>query len=69
VNGISTSCQPEKSSVNEVFHSSEASAFAPPSLISRKIRGPEPGGCGAVFWPYHQNRKPLNALQSCGSVS
>ncbi len=62
------SFQPSKSSVNDVFHSSDASAFAPPSLTSRKIRGPEPGGSGAVFWPYHQNRMPSKALQSCGSV-
>ena len=52
-----------------VFHSSEASAFAPPSLISKKIRFPEPGGSGAVFWPYHQNRIPLYADQSPGFTS
>ena len=69
VNGISISVQPSKSSVNDRFHSSEASALTPPSLISRKIRGPEPGGSGAVFCPYHQKRKPSNVLQSCGSVS
>ena len=64
VNGISTWCQPCQSSVNDVVHSSDASPLAPPSLISKLILLPEPGGSGAVFWPYHQKRMPLWADQS-----
>lgn len=55
--GISTWCQPVHSSVNEVVHSSDASPFAPPSLISKLTRLPE-------FFPSHQKRMPLCADQS-----
>ncbi len=55
--------------MKEVVHSSEAPPLAPPSLISKWMRLPEPGGRGAVFWPYHQKRTPLWAVQSWGGVS
>jgi hypothetical protein len=63
VNGISICFQPVKSSVKDVVHSSEASPFAPPSLISKLVALP-------VFWPSHQNRMPWCADQSWpGSVA
>jgi hypothetical protein len=57
VNGSSICFQPVKSSVKEVVQSSEASPFAPPSLISNGIFLP-------VFRPSHHRRIPLWADQS-----
>lgn len=55
--GISTCFQPVQSSVKEVVQSSDASPFAPPSLISKAIFLPLPR-------PSHQNRMPRWADQS-----
>ncbi|GHF60679.1 hypothetical protein GCM10018783_32070 [Streptomyces griseosporeus] len=55
--GSSICFQPLKSSAKDVVHSSDASPWAPPSLISKAMVRP-------VFCPSHQKRMPRWADQS-----